>query len=84
MRGWSADGQEVELSKRQADEVAALLADASDAWVTVLHTAVRLDGIRRGVPADDPAWEVLARAGESPAAKLRLGERFAAAPGGSQ
>lgn len=82
MRGWRADGSPVELTSRQEAEVAALLADPSDEWRTVLHTAVRLDGIRRGIPADDPAWDVLARAGESPAAKLRLGERFAAAPGG--
>lgn len=60
--------------------MAALLADPSEGWVTVLHTALRLDGVRRGIPADDPAWDALARAGESPAGELRPGVRFAEVP----
>lgn len=59
MRGWAPDGREVDLTGRQQAEVEALLADPGDAWQTVLHTAVRLDGIRRGLAPDDPVWDAL-------------------------
>lgn len=84
MRGWAPDGRETELSKRQADEVAALLIDdGGDHNMTVLHTVIRLDGIRRGIPTDDPVWDQLAarfRHAAGPAGALRLGQSFVEAP----
>lgn len=64
MKGWTPDGREVELTLQQESQVRALVAGshspaADEAWSAVLHTAVRYDGLRRGVPLDDPAYEAL-------------------------
>lgn len=65
VKGWAPDGREVELTQRQEAEVRALVSISGpvlprdEDWSTVLHTAVRYDGLRRGVPLDDPAYEAL-------------------------
>jgi hypothetical protein len=75
MIGWTPDGAKVELSPRQEAEVRALTASSgrgrASGWSTVLHTALRYDNFSdRGVPIDDPAYAVLARAGQ-PYAELQ-------------
>lgn len=68
MKGWTPEGAEVELTERQAMEVRALLIGCpDDDWATVLHTAVRYDGQRRGVPLNDPADATPARVTEATA-----------------
>jgi hypothetical protein len=53
VRGWQADGREVELTPQQESQVRALIATghnpaADEAWSAVLHTAARYDRLRRG------------------------------------
>lgn len=56
MKGWTPDGQEVELTPRQAECVRALLSRRPEqlpargfgfGWSTALHTAARYDQARR-------------------------------------